>query len=167
MRRLKEYKKISRLERQHKIKNSFEKHGIENHTFDIIEECKMEDLNHRERYWQDFYDVLHKGLNCILTKTDILPKVISDETKRRLSEANKGNKLTHEQIVKMKRSKNESILNKRVRHNNAILLLDTSTGIYFECLRDASDALCINYSTLRNMLNKTNNYKNKINLIRV
>lgn len=49
--------------------NSIVKYGWINHSFEVIEECEMDDLNCRERYWQDLYEVEKrgKGLNCILT----------------------------------------------------------------------------------------------------
>jgi group I intron endonuclease len=71
--------------------NSFIKHGVKNHVFEIIEHCDFELLNERERYWQDFYDVLSKkGMNCILTETKLNTRVISKETRDKISKANKG-----------------------------------------------------------------------------
>ena len=55
--------------KQTKLYRSFEKYGKDLHTFEIIEECSAENLNTRERYWQDFYNVLEEGLNCRLTAT--------------------------------------------------------------------------------------------------
>lgn len=76
---------------QRKLYNSIKKYGWENHTFEIIEECLEEDLNCRERYWQDFYNVLGKnGLNCVLTQTDTLRKSMSEETKQKIRESNSG-----------------------------------------------------------------------------
>ena len=70
---------IKRRWSKHKIRNckgqtrlweSFRKYGHDRHIFEIIEECGEECLNHRERHWQDKYDVLStKGLNCKLTET--------------------------------------------------------------------------------------------------
>ena len=50
-----------------KLFNSILKYGIENHNIEIIEECDVEQLNCRERYWQEFYNAITNGLNCILT----------------------------------------------------------------------------------------------------
>lgn len=61
------YKRAERSRKQRALYNSFKKHGVKNHTFEIIEECDFEQLNIRERYWQDYYDVLNGGLNCMLT----------------------------------------------------------------------------------------------------
>ena len=39
------------------------KYGIENFTFEIIEECSEDQLNNRERYWIAYYDTYHNGYN--------------------------------------------------------------------------------------------------------
>lgn len=60
------------LKRNHQIRlyNSIVKYGWDNHAIELIEECSIENLNERERHWQEFYNVLSsKGLNCKLTKT--------------------------------------------------------------------------------------------------
>ena len=76
---------------QPKIYNSLSKYGFVQHIFEIIEECNKEDLNTRERYWQEFYNVTGKnGLNCSLTKTYDLKMTHSDETRLKMSENNKG-----------------------------------------------------------------------------
>ena len=35
--------------------------GVENFTFEIIEECKPQDLNAREDYWQDYFKAKEYG----------------------------------------------------------------------------------------------------------
>lgn len=103
-----------------KLYNSFSKHGVENHIFEVIEECKVENLNERERYWQDFYDVLGpKGLNSKLTETSTKSGHITEWQKQQISKANrdrvrtketkdklskffKGRKLTEEHKAKIK-----------------------------------------------------------------
>lgn len=72
---------------QIKLKNSLIKYGAENHKFEVIEECDFTMLNIRERYWQDFYKCIDRdcGLNLILTQTEEHPRVISEETRRRMS----------------------------------------------------------------------------------
>lgn len=61
--------------------NSLSKHGVKNHIFEIIEECSKEVLNERERYWQDYFNVIKNGLNCVLTESNGLPFVISENTR--------------------------------------------------------------------------------------
>ena len=61
---------------QVKLYNSLNKYGVEHHKFEIIENCEIEELNSRERYWQDFYNVLgENGLNLTLVDSEELPKV--------------------------------------------------------------------------------------------
>lgn len=60
------------LKRDHQIRlyNSINKYGWKTHKIEVIEKCPIEKLNERERYWQEFYNVLStKGLNCMLTKS--------------------------------------------------------------------------------------------------
>jgi len=48
-------------------------------------------LNERERYWQDFYDVIgENGLNCRLTITTDKSGRFSEETKLKISKAGIG-----------------------------------------------------------------------------
>lgn len=42
------------------------KYGLESFTFEIIEECHVEALNSRERYWIQFYDSCFNGYNQTL-----------------------------------------------------------------------------------------------------
>lgn len=90
-RRLTEYKLKSKVKYQPRIIYSFDKHGVEKHQFDIIEYCSEEQLNCSERFWQDEFDVLGKdGLNCYLQECGKTFRINSEETTRKLSEANKG-----------------------------------------------------------------------------
>jgi group I intron endonuclease len=78
------------------------KHGVDNHVFEIVEECSPESLNERERYWQDFYNVLGKeGLNCLLVSTDSLQRVLSDEMKLKISNSLTGFRHTEESRAKI------------------------------------------------------------------
>lgn len=68
------------IKKQKRLFASFNKYGRELHIIEMIEECKFEELNIRERYWQDYYDVLSKkGLNCVLVETNLLPRVYDSE----------------------------------------------------------------------------------------
>lgn len=84
---------------------SFLKYGVENHVFEIIEECLEEDLNCRERYWQDFYDVLNGGLNCVLQECGEKRKILSKETLNTMSEKAKGRVWSAESKEKSSKSK--------------------------------------------------------------
>lgn len=76
---------------QPKLYNSFMKYGFNNHTFEIIERCIFEELNLRERFWQDHYDVLgENGLNLVLVDSEDKPCVYSDDVKKKMSLAKAG-----------------------------------------------------------------------------
>lgn len=95
--RMLSYKRLD-CEKQYKIYNSLKKYGWVAHTFEVIEECTVEDLNKRERYWQDFYDVLNreKGLNLTLVDTEEEPRVLSEETREKMRESGKVKIFTEE-----------------------------------------------------------------------
>jgi group I intron endonuclease len=82
--RLHNYKNLIGCKNQIKLYNSLRKYGIENHSFNIIEECNLEKLNERERYWQDYFNVLKQGLNLKLTGFEDKKTSISSETKNKI-----------------------------------------------------------------------------------
>ena len=79
-RRFKCYKYTFKKDKtQPKLYRSFRKYKVENHIFEIIEECEIDELKCRERYWQDFYDVINVGLNCKLTECGELKTVFTKD----------------------------------------------------------------------------------------
>jgi group I intron endonuclease len=71
---------------QTRLYNSLVAYGFAAHTFTVIEECPIEELAKRERFWQDFYNATGKnGLNCIKTPTDLLKVEYSQETRNNMS----------------------------------------------------------------------------------
>ncbi len=113
-RRKKEYARNGK-KNQPKISASLEKYGFANHVFEVVCECEIEELNEKERYYQDLYNVMSReaGLNLRLTTAKDRSGKLSDETKKKLSERDmsfmNGNKyrkgIEHTQEVKDKISK--------------------------------------------------------------
>lgn len=170
--RLKDYKKTIHCKGQVRLYNSLIKYGFDNHMFEVIEYCGFDELNKRERYWQDQYDVLSiNGLNCKLTPCDGKKMILSEEARKKISDKVKINQ-------PMRRDEMRAFFSKRfsgkgnpmyqktgcLNHKSAIVL-DLSTGLFYESINEASHSLCINYSTLRAMLNGVN--KNKTTLIKL
>jgi group I intron endonuclease len=93
-----------------KLKRSFEKYGIENHLFEIIECCPLDKLNEREIYWGLFYNTLEKGLNCKLGEQNC---IFSNSTKNKMSEAKKGTVQTEQQI-KLRKEKTKKTWKKKM-----------------------------------------------------
>lgn len=87
---------------QIRLHNSLLKYGVDNHIFEILEECNIESLNQRERYYQDYYNATSEyGLNCILTETEVLPKKYSEKSKKKMSESQTGKHLSDETKLKI------------------------------------------------------------------
>ena len=94
--RFNKYKRLD-CKNQKKLYNSLLKYGIEKHTFEIICECDINDLNDKERYYQDLYNSTSKfGLNIRLTKSTDRNGSFSDESKRKMAEAKIGKKRSPE-----------------------------------------------------------------------
>jgi group I intron endonuclease len=162
------YYSIKYCFRQRRLYHSLKKYGSENHIFETIEECSIEELNKKERYYQELYDVIgENGLNCIYQGTDEKRKVVSDEMKRKISIANTGDKngmfgvkQTEEfkQARRNHRHTPESLkkIGDRSRggnNANAKLVIDLSTGIFYDCIGDASFVLDLKRDTLKQKLN--------------
>lgn len=103
VKRQKSYEK-HRCKGQPKLYASLVKYGFSKHIFEVIEECKVEELNVRERHWQDFYNVIsEKGLNCKLTKTEDKSGYYSIESRKKNSETHKAFNNTLEGLQLRKR----------------------------------------------------------------
>jgi group I intron endonuclease len=106
------YRKLGK--NQPRLYRSFKKYGIKQHIFEVLEECDFDQLNIRERYWQETYDVINEnGLNCLYTEIDDKPRVINNETIKKLKEnASKywlGKKFTKEHCENMSISRKGKI----------------------------------------------------------
>jgi group I intron endonuclease len=87
--RWKKYKWLN-CTNQRKLLNSLKKYGFEYHKFEIVEECNIENLNERERYWQEYHNSINGGLNCRYTETNDKSGKLSNETKHKIGNSNKG-----------------------------------------------------------------------------
>jgi group I intron endonuclease len=98
---------------QPKIFRSIKKHGIENHKFEIIEECDIFILDERELYWKQYYlDILGWNNMLFCQLNDGNGGFRSEETKRKISESNKGRIFSEESKLKMKISRNKRNISK-------------------------------------------------------
>lgn len=197
------YLRYSRLDNdikgQVRLYRSFLKYGVENHIFEVIEECEESELSRRERYWQDFYDVTGaNGLNCILEPTDNKKYEISEELREKYRKRNAGknnprygkrwseehkkaqsekmkgryagekNPMYGKSAMKGRKASLETIEKMRTYmleadHPSKILVLCTETGIFYNTIREASEAIGINKDVLAKMLR--GNKKNTTSII--
>lgn len=152
---------------QPRLYSSLKKHGAKNHIFEVIEECSFENLNTKERFWQDQFDVLgENGLNCILQSTTEKRVVVSKETRKKLSIISSG---INNSFFNKKHSEQTKINWSKKRKGRdsvrAKLILDTQTGIFYFGFREAAEAYDINPSTLKAYI--YNRAPNKTNLIQI
>ncbi len=178
--------------KQFKLYNSFKKYGYKNHKIEIIEKCNIEELTNKEGYWQDYYDSVNKGLNCKRVTTLDKTGYLSEETKNKISKANKGRVFSEKVLynirekrknrivsneTKLKQSnsainrfKNETEEEKNKRINSIKLnntkskkVIDLSNNKIYSSCTEAAQFLGLNKKSLSKKLNGTR--KNNTNLI--
>jgi group I intron endonuclease len=184
-----EYRRL-KCKKQPRLYSSLLKYGFEEHIFEVIETCSLEELSLRERYWQEFYDVLdkYKGLNCTLVDTLYQPGEFSKETKEKMRKAKEGKYFgsdnpffgkthTPETINKIKEANNAyiskyGVYNKGVKmseaqkelcsekSSSANPCLHLETGIYYSSMKHAAKAYGIYYPSIKYQLRIKNEYKN-------
>jgi len=69
---------------QIKLYNSFKKYKVENHFFELIEECNVDQLNEREEYWILKLNSIEKGLNI---KNGGNSSPLNEEIKKKISKS--------------------------------------------------------------------------------
>jgi len=81
--------------------NSLLKHGVEQHVFELIEECSLEQLDEHETYWKQYYIKLkYKVMFCELYDKGGGPR--SEETRKKISNALKNHSQYYTEEVKNK-----------------------------------------------------------------
>lgn len=94
------YKRL-RCKTQPKLYRSIMKYGIDDHKFEIVTECDIEQLNELERYYQELYNCIGKGgLNCLLTIGNGEKARFSEETRIKMRNSQLGKKRSPESIKK-------------------------------------------------------------------
>ena len=124
------YKRLG-CKRQIKLYNSLKKYGCDAHSFEIIEECLPEQLNEREIYRGNFYNVFNSknGLNLREcggnhgkhseeTKQKLREFRHSEETKKMLSKILTGKKRTEETKQKLRELAQKGITGRRGMTNS-------------------------------------------------
>ncbi len=167
-RRFNDYK--SGCYKQVRLNNSLTKYGYQKHKFEIIEICEVDMLNKRERFWQDYYNVIGRnGLNCKLQNTDTLKQVLSDEVKKKISLGCKKaivGKYTDDYRYKLSlatkgKPKTAEHRLKIGNRFNKIILVDLHSGIFYD-MEDAIKTFDMKYGTLYENIKKNGVYKNLI-----
>lgn len=164
-----EYKQLN-CKSQTKLYNSFKKYGVDSHTFEIVCECLIEELNKTERFFQERYNVIGiNGLNLRLTCDNDKSGIISEETRLKMSISGKKKKLSEEhkrklaEAGKKRKDSKETCLKRSKNNKQGKMVMDVTTGIFFDTIKEAAKTYNINQSTLRSWIKGRD--PNKSNLI--
>lgn len=136
-RRFKEYKKHQQITTiGRKLFNSIKRYGSNNHQFEILEKCNLEQLNERELYWGNYFNVLgDNGLNLRLGNAN---GKCSEETKQKISKNNKGKSRPNagpkrQPIIQYDMNKN--IIKEWSNAKEAALFLNKRSSAITECCK--------------------------------
>lgn len=169
-RRFIRYKRLQ-CKKQSKLYNSLIKYGVENHIFDIIEICNIEDLYIKEFEYGTKFNVLDRevGLNLRLPDPILKKIIISEEHRENISKGQRGKKASKEAREKMRISQTgrkhseDTKIKMRLNNNNIKKILNTETDIIYNGTKKAGEAIGMNRHTLKNKLNGSK--KNNTSLI--
>lgn len=89
------YKRLD-CKRQTKLYNSLVKYGVSNHIFKVLIECEFNELYEWEHHFSNYYNSVKNGLNCQIPAFNDIKAITSEETKIKISNGNKGKKLSKE-----------------------------------------------------------------------
>jgi len=121
--RLNQYR-LLKCKRQPRLYNSLKKYGFSNHIVEVVTECSVSELNNLERYYQELYGAVgDSALNCCLVDTSVDKKIMSNESRKKLSESCKKRIITEETRNKMKIGSAKRVLTPELRKKFA-----TQTG---------------------------------------
>lgn len=134
----------------------------------FMDDLTWEEACEKERELITLYGRKDLGLGTLVNRTDggdgLCGVSISNQTRLKMSKAKLGKKFSKEhrdKIVKANTGqKRESASGGN--HSGARMVIDNNTGIYYDCIKDASFAIGIKYQTLYAYLN--NVCKNKTNM---
>lgn len=89
------------------LQASYNKYGLENFKFEVLELCNKISCIKREQYWMDFYKSYNRniGFNINEIANSRLNSKMSEDSKLKMSKAKLGKKLSQEHILKSKLSR--------------------------------------------------------------
>lgn len=116
---------------------AFNKYGLENFNFEIIEECEPSLLNEREQFWISIYNSFDRnfGYNKTLGGAGTPGRifVMSEETKNKIRLANTGRKFTAEELDEFR----------NIIRDNQIVIYCYETNKYYISIANAARELNI------------------------
>ena len=122
------------------LQSSYNKHGINNFIYEIIEITKKENMIEHEQYWIDKLEANNnsKGYNKRIIAASNLGIEASDETKEKLRISHLGNKRSPEAQIKITASQNKKICQFDMNGN----YIQT-----YDSLKEAANSIGVNYAS--------------------
>jgi group I intron endonuclease len=173
----------NRVKKQRAIYNSLIKYSPDKHSIEILELCDIEFLLEKERYYQELYNSIDTGLNCLLTSTKDKKMIWSKDTIEKMSKNQRGENNTFfgkkhspESLEKIsKRSSgegnpnyggkfktNEWIRKQSISNSKVFIkIIDTITGEEYLFMNSKEAATFFGCSPSSIRENKKNNWKLK------
>lgn len=103
-----------------KLQRSYNKYGLENFIFEIIEECEKLLLIEREQYWIDSLNSYNNGYNTCPKAGNSMGRVVSEETRKKLSKASKGRPVSEETKRKIREKRKLQIFSKETKEKISV-----------------------------------------------
>ena len=143
------------------LARAFEKYGIDNFEFEIIEECRREQLNEREQFYIEIYHSIDPKLGYNKTEggDGNLGRhfIMSEEQKEKIRKANTGRKYTDDKLVNVRYASQHKI------DPNQIVIYCYETNKYYLSIGKAAKELNICKDSIRHVISgkikRTNNYR--------
>jgi len=154
---------------QTKIYNSLLMYGWDAHKFEVIHECKEDELNALEAYYIEVFDSLNNGLNLtggyVFEMTQSHKDKISQSLKGirhsresydRANAKKRGRKMSSDQYSRFMSTVMD---NKAFMYSNRQLVYNVETGVFYDSAKEAAMVHGYNYNTFKGRLNgsKPNN----------
>ena len=133
------------------LARAFEKYGIDNFEFEIIEECQREQLNEREQFYIEIYHSIDPNLGYNKTEggDGNLGRhfVMSEEQKDKIRKANTGRKYTDDKLVNVRYACQHKI------DPNQMVIYCYETNKYYLSIGKAAKELGICKESIRHVIN--------------
>ena len=133
------------------LARAFEKYGIDNFEFEIIEECQREQLNEREQFYIEIYHSIDPKLGYNKTEggDGNLGRhfIMSEEQKEKIRKANTGRKYTDDKLVNIRYACQHKI------DPNQIVIYCYETNKYYLSIGKAAKELGICKDSIRHVIN--------------
>jgi len=161
----------TKRKKSYKIHNAINKYGRDNFKYEVIEYVDNQILlNERECYWIKYYDCIKNGYNILvggmIGRSKIwLGRKHTEETKKKMSIAQKGKIVSDITKQKLSKAKMNSIMPSSFEHPNSINIVQINKDTYeliniFGSIREAEISINGHYTgNIHNVIN--NNKTNK------